>query len=1313
MTVSGKVINVDLLENIIVGRVEPQIYAFSTETVPNYLKVGDTYRPLEKRLKEWREYFPDLKKKFNDVAKINDETFFRDYAVHHFLETEIQKERLQPSSEIKHYSREFFKNTTKKDVVEAIDDIKQSYNRNEGKYQYYKFEESRIPVNHTYQRTEDYGPRPNQQKAINNFKRAVKNKRTNLLMYAVMRFGKSFTSLCCAKEMGAEVVLVVSAKADVKEEWKKTVESHKSFSEYVFLDGESLLQSDTVVAEKQEEGKNIVIFLTLQDLQGDTIKQKHTEVFEKEVDLLIVDETHFGARAAEYGKVLKDAGFSKSEIRTETKTQDDTLDEAEELTKTIKAKVRLHLSGTPYRILMGSEFEKEDIIAFYQFSDITDDQKKWDEKYLSKDGTAEWDNPYYGFPQMVRFAFNPNESSRKKMEELRAKGFSYALSELFRPRSIQKDIKHNLHKEFIHEQEITDLLKVIDGSKEDENLLSFLDYEKLKQGKMCRHIVCVLPYRASCDALESLLKSKKFKNLNTYKILNISGVDGEKIYKKTQTITSKIKKYESENKKTITLTVNRMLTGSTVPEWDTMLYFKDTSSPQEYDQAVFRLQNQYIRTYKDPAGDIVKFNMKPQTLLVDFNPNRMFQMQEEKAKIYNVNTDSNGNSRLEERVRKELEISPIIVVNNKKMVQVTPANIFDAVRQYSVQRSVVDEATSIAIDPTLLDIQEIKAEIERQNELGSKAGIKLKAAEGEGDELDIDDQSENSGEESLQPQNVAERIDEENYKAKFAMYYARILFFALLTDTRVKSLQEVIKQINAGKNNVRIARNLDLRKEILVLLQKHINPFVLSELDYKIQNINSLANDSTVQPAERAGNALKKFSRLSSSEIVTPEWVADKMIDTLPKDAVTTSTKILDIASKQGEFLYAVYKKYGKDVAKNFYSIPTSKVAYEFTRKMYNLLDLDEGHLESGFTSYDLIQDEGLIKENSVKINGHYMKVDAIVGNPPYQLDTDNNRDTPIYHWFIEKSYSLSNHAALVTPARFLFDAGQTPKTWNEKMLKDPHLKVVFYQQKSNEVFPDTDIKGGVVITYRDDKKDFGPIGTFSTHPELNSILEKIITKQFTPLNTIHYGNSSYKLTKEVYGDFPDFQNRVTRAEKNSVGSNIFVKYPEMFFENRPEDDGEYVKILGRIDNKRIFKWTKRTYISHHPSLEKWKVFLPGSNGTGVLGETLSSPIVCGPSTGCTQTFISFGAFESKLEAESVLKYLKTKFTRALLATQKVTHNNKKKSVWKNIPLQVFSNKSDIDWSKSISEIDQQLYKKYKLTKKETDFIEGHIKPMV
>ena len=126
-----------------------------------------------------------------------------------------------------------------------------------------------------------------------------------------------------------------------------------------------------------------------------------------------------------------------------------------------------------------------------------------------------------------------------------------------------------------------------------------------------------------------------------------------------------------------------MLTGSTVPQWDTMIFFKDTASPQEYDQAIFRLQNQYLKILQEEDGTFIKFNMKPQTLLVDFDPNRMFIIQEEKSKIYNINTENNGNDNLKQRISDDLRISPIITINKGKIQEITPTNIMDVVRDYS------------------------------------------------------------------------------------------------------------------------------------------------------------------------------------------------------------------------------------------------------------------------------------------------------------------------------------------------------------------------------------------------------------------------------------------------------------------------------------------------------------------------------------------------------------------------------------------------------------------------------------------------------
>lgn len=193
--------DLSVLDQLIIGRVDPHIYAFTTNTIPNYLKVGDTYRPVAVRLQEWREHFPNLQKEYEHIAKVSDDIYFRDYAVHTFLEGELHRSRLLPSDIAQgvYYSREFFKDASARDLAEAVDDIQRDYDENTGKYQFYSAE-TRLPETYTYERTETYPPRPNQDKTIQQFKAAVENGRTNLLMYAVMRFGKSFTSMALSRK---------------------------------------------------------------------------------------------------------------------------------------------------------------------------------------------------------------------------------------------------------------------------------------------------------------------------------------------------------------------------------------------------------------------------------------------------------------------------------------------------------------------------------------------------------------------------------------------------------------------------------------------------------------------------------------------------------------------------------------------------------------------------------------------------------------------------------------------------------------------------------------------------------------------------------------------------------------------------------------------------------------------------------------------------------------------------------------------------------------------------------------------------------
>ena len=1350
-----------LLDEIIIGRVEPHIYAFSTNTIPNYLKVGDTYRPVTVRLKEWEAHFPALKKEFDAIAKIDD-VYFRDFAVHKFLETEKSRIRLLLSdipADV-YYSKEFFKDASVEDLEEAIEDIKRDFSAKTQKYSFYNAETLK-PEDMAFQRTETYPLRPNQKDTVEAFEKAVANGRHNLLMYAVMRFGKSFTSMCCAVANNANLVVVVSAKADVLPEWKKTVESHVLFADYDFISAKNLSRNNHLITEKLSSGKKVVVFLTLQDLQGKAIKDKHQEVFGQDIDLLLVDETHFGARAEKYGEVLKGATNYVADAKNK-KDADDFVEasEADAAIKVLKAKNTIHLSGTPYRILMGSEFSKEDIIAFYQFTDIVNDQKKWDEENFAlpeEEKKEDWANPYYGFPQMVRFAFVPNESSRKKLESLRRSGTTYAFSALFKPRSIKK-ADDGSHKLFENEEEILDLFSVIDGSKEDDFLLGFLDYDKIKEGKMCRHMVIVLPYCASCDALEALIKNNKeqFKNLGEYEIVNISGVDNPNRYKTAEDVKRAIAKFESEGKKTITLTVNRMLTGSTVREWDTMLFFKDTASPQEYDQAVFRLQNQYVTTYTDSNGHTIKFNMKPQTLLVDFDPNRMFAMQERKSKIYNANVETGGNTELEKRIRQELEISPIIMLNKDKIVKVVATDILEAVSNYQKDKGIKDEALEVPVDLSVLKDDTIRSVIERENEIGSKSGLSIAAHEQEdgkedGDDIDIPDSSGSENDSDEPSTSTPVSIDEQKKKEqslskKIQSYYARILLFAFITKDTVISLADIIAK-STTEYNARTIKNLGLNVEVLSLLNQRTNKFVLSDLDYKIQNLNKLSNDDSLSPAEKASVAINKFGKLGDAIVVTPSNICDDMVSLIPDDTYTALSqkngKVLDIAGTAGEYAVALYKKMralgiSEDVVKNsIYTIPKSSVCYELTRKLYEMLGLNVVNIAKEFVATDLLEVKNgnnidydkikaLLTQNkpfdTIKLTdtltegeNDMIKFEAVVGNPPYQEVISSNKSNKslskqLFPFFIKMTIMLnSTYVALITPSRWFTGDAQDGSfiKLRDFIKSNNHIKTIKNYPIASNVFPDVFIAGGVNY-YLYDKNYSGKVD-FSVCTD-NKIVTQIRNLFEEGLDIIVSSSENYAMIQKLRDSKFVSLTTITKGRDafGITGKNANNISSVSAFENAYELRCAYEEI--RYVSKD--KITKNIDIA-----DKWKIFISkGNGGAGTLGDgkpvaILGKPYIGKAQSVCTDSLIPIGAFDTKKEAINLQKYIKTKFVRYMVGILKVSQNVSQ-NVYQFVPLQDFTDKSDIDWSKSVAEIDQQLYKKYNLDDSEIAFVESMIKPM-
>ena len=335
------------------------------------------------------------------------------------------------------------------------------------------------------------------------------------------------------------------------------------------------------------------------------------------------------------------------------------------------------------------------------------------------------------------------------------------------------------------------------------------------------------------------------------------------------------------------------------------------------------------------------------------------------------------------------------------------------------------------------------------------------------------------------------------------------------------------------------------------------------------------------------------------------------------------------------------------------------------------------------------------------------MKFDFCIGNPPYQYESLGGNDTyapPIYHKFMDAAFCVSDKVEMIHPARFLFNAGSTPKQWNKERLDDQHFKVIKYFGNSKEVFTGVGITGGVAITYRDAYKDFGSINVFIEDETLRSIKDKVSDCSSASFSEIVFSAYAHHFSKTLHDEHPNAIAQLSKGHAYDLKSNVFDSIPFCFCSEKPEEYETY-KVLGREGNKRSHRYIKRTYIRAIENTAHYKVVIPAA-WDAVLCPTIEEPF-----TITTETFITVGSFETRAEANNCFKYVCTKFARTLLNILKITHHNTPDK-WAFVPNQDFTSSSDIDWTKSIREIDQQLYKKYGLSQEEIDFIEKNVKEM-
>ena len=1255
---------------------------------------------------------------------LGDSNGFRDYDVHNVLKR----------SGIKQH---FFKTTRKQNEWYKVD-------LQTAQHAITAVKEGRSSLNNS-ETTKDKNPvifRPEQKEAIE--KTISQYKKSNRMLWnAKMRFGKTLSALEIVKQKEFKRTIILTHRPVVSKGWFEDFDKIFYYTDdYKF--GSRNGDHGSSLNDLINSGQNYVYFASMQDLRGSGHAGgkfvKNDEVFNNEWDFIIIDEAHEGTQTELGDNVLKG------------------------LTKSQNAKV-LHLSGTPFNIM--NDFDDKEIYTW----DYVMEQSAKANWIANNYGDT---NPYDGLPRLNIFTYNLNKIITG-YEDFEDKAFNFREFFRTWTGDIKSD-RHHLPEnvnigDFVHKRDVNSFLNLITKSDKDSNY----PFSTNEYRNFFRHSLWMVPGVKEAKALSSLLKQHPIFGSGAFNIANVAGEgDTEENTKDAlKKVEDAIGKNPSDNY-SITISCGRLTTGVSIKAWTTVLMLSGSYSTKAstYMQTIFRVQTPatinskvkeqcYVfdfapdRTLKiiaetskisakagttsdndrDVIGDFLNFCPVISIDGTKMQPYDVDGMLQQLKRVYTDKVVNNGFDDIHIYNDKLLQLDNIELAEFKDLKKIIGAS----------------KQTKRANEVDINNQGLTKEEYERLK----KANKKPKK------ELTDEDKKiiEKAKEKQEQKQSAISTLRGISIRIPLMIYGADIPFDEEIT---IKNFTSLIDSLSWNE-----FMPTGVTKQKFNYFAKYFDPDIFVAAGRKIR-IQARSAD-TLSPTERVKRITKLFSTFKNPDketVLTPWRVVNmhlgdclggydfydkehKELLTEPRfvdhgevttDTLTnTNARILELNSKTGLYpLFVVYsifrqrcKEYGEDildrdteqtlwfktVAENIFVICKTPMAKQITKRTligYNNYQVNTRHFE------DLINQITNKTDNFIKTvtNGQKycstntecnMKFDAVVGNPPYQLTKVGTSDNPIYHLFMDVAFKLSSKVTLITPARFLFDAGKTPKEWNSKILNDEHFKVIWYKVKSTEVFDNVDIKGGVAVTFRDSEQCFGEIGTYTTYSELNSIFKKVTqTNDFNPLSNIIYPQNKFDL-QELYKDYSYYKDIIgSEGREKRLTTSIFEQL-DVFTEDNTVKNSYC--ILGLIKNIRTYRYISQKYVESHINTNKYKILIPKSNGSGAIGEVLSTPLIGEPLIGHTQSFISIGAFETKIEAEASLKYVKSKFARIMLGILKVTQDNSKE-VWKLVPHQNFSLTSDIDWSKSIPEIDQQLYAKYKLTEEEIAFIESMIKPM-
>ena len=1247
--------------------------------------------------------------------KEDDFVVFQDHEVHDVLRRSGIKQKIFNQE---HKANEWFYTDleTVKKAISAVKEGRQSLNASE-----ISTDKSPIVL------------RKEQREAINFAIKHFNKKNTNnkVLWNAKMRFGKTLSALQLIKDCDFKRTLILTHRPVVDKGWFEDYENiFYDKPEYRYgskNNGESLEQMEKLATET--EACSYIYFASIQDLRGSESVggnfAKNEDVFNIEWDFIIIDEAHEGTKTE-----LGQAVLSKCR-KSHTK--------------------ELHLSGTPFNLM--DDFKEDEVYT-------------WD-YVMEQKAKAEWDilhqgdpNPYAGLPRMNIFTYDLG----KLYPDYADSEIAFNFREFFR-------VDEN--GDFIHEINVKQFLDLITKKDSESNYpFSTEEYREnfrhslwmipgVKEARALSKLLQQHPVFGnyeivnvagegdeevdSTDALKALEKAMTDHPENTYTITLSCGRLTTGVSVKPWTACFMLSGSYNTAASTYMQTIFRVQTPATiagkVKEECFVFDFAPDRTLKVIAEAVkvSKKAGETTGGDREILGDFINF-----CPIIGFDGSKMKTYDAEKMlgqlkKVY-----------VEKVVQNGFEDSYLY---NNDLMKLNEVELKD----FDELKGIIGKTKAMAKTGDLnINAQGFTEESFEQSNKLKKEKRPLTAEE---------ERVQKLYEEAKKNRDSAISI-----LRGISIRMPLMIYGATLN----KELDGTEEPININ-NFTTIVDDLSWKefmpsgvtKEFFAKFKKYYDPDIFREAGIKIREMAKSADKLSIEERiERISMIFNTFRNPDKETVLTPWRVVNMhMTDCLggwcfynekysepiteprfaeqsdvTKEVYKKNTHILEINSKSG--LYALYCAYS--VYKNRKKLELgTKATREQEKELWNKVLAENIYVICKTPMAKSITQRTLAGFTGAKVNAHYfedlvnqlknkpenfinkvtrsnywkkegseeMKFDAVVGNPPYQETMEGTSDNPIYHYFYEASFKLCPLVSLITPARFLFKAGKTPKEWNEKMLNDEHLKVVLYEQDSSKIFPNTDIKGGLAVTLRDENKIFGKIGFFTNYPELRGILNKVKNDDFKSLSDFVYAPESYRLSKKLHEEHPEIKKRLSTGHDYDVTSNIFGKLYDLFFDKKPEDGKDYIQIFGLEGTQRTHKYIQADYVMPHENLMKWKVFLPKSNGSGAIGEVLSTPVIGQPVIGHTQTFISIGAFDTEYEAQSLLKYLKGKFSRTMLGTLKITQDNKK-ATWANVPLQDFTVNSDIDWSKSIADIDRQLYAKYGLSEEEIAFIEKMIKPM-